>query len=106
MHTAISSQEARLDDPDGPEEGKDKREFKGEAEPEDEKRTKGDVFPHGDHGPDIGGLITQKKLDAVGERDKVAEACPQVEEKGGAQIDGEIGVPSPMKEGRKAFQIR
>jgi len=40
----------------------------------------------------MGGLITQKKLDAEGERDKVAEACPQVEEKGGAQIDGEIGV--------------
>jgi len=40
----------------------------------------------------MGRLITQKKLDAVGERNKVAEARPEVEEKRGAQIDGEIGV--------------
>jgi len=52
----------------------------------------------------MGGLVTQKKLDAVGERDEVAEARPEVEEKDGAQIDGKIGVePSPTKEGSEGF---
>ena len=63
--------------PEITQQGKDERKFEGEPESEDEKGAEGDIFSHGDHGLDMGGLISQQELDAEREGDEVTKEAPR-----------------------------
>jgi hypothetical protein len=76
-------------------ESKDEREFKNEAESEDEPGAEGNVLPHGDHRFEMGRLISDEKADAKGQRDEVAERGSEVEEEEGNQEDGNGRFQSP-----------